>query len=263
MLASTRQERIKHMILDKKRVTVTALAQLLEVSEETIRRDLRTLEEQGILIRKYGGAVLVDRVTRQTTNRDLRDVFVKHKELIAETALPLIKQGECLFIDSSTTNLYLCQKLIDANLNLTIITNAVSIMNMLCDVKRIRLIGIGGNFDIASQSFCGSGAEKSLFDYYADRVFFSCRSLSRQEGVSDSDPAVASIKALAIKRSAEAYLTIDHSKFDSISLAHVCDFTDLKGVITDHAPSDEWRRWASEHAVRIFSPEHPVPTTLD
>lgn len=258
MLASTRQEQIKRLIFDEKRVTVSSLSQLLEVSEETIRRDLRVLEEEGILIRKYGGAVLADRVTRQTSNRELRDVFAECKEAIAETTLPLIKNGDCLFIDSSTTNIYLCKKLIEANLNLTVITNAVAIMSLCSDAPHVNLIGIGGNFDAISQSFCGPNAESSLRGYYADKAFLSCRSLSLEEGASDSDPSVAHIKALAISRSSSSFLTIDHSKLDSISLVHVCNLGDVTGVITDCQPSQKWLQWCSEHAVQLLCPEFPV-----
>lgn len=258
MLASTRQDRIKHIIFDEKKVSVTALAELLDVSEETIRRDLRVLEEEGILIRKYGGAVLADRVTRQTSNRELREVFAESKELIANTALPLVKNGDCLFIDSSTTNLYLCRKLIETNLNLTVITNAVAIMSLVAEAPSIRLIGIGGNFDQVSQSFCGPNAEASLSTYYADKAFLSCRSLSLTEGASDSDASVAHIKSLAIARSQTAFLTVDHSKLGSISLVHVCDLTDIAAVITDREPSDEWTRWCADHAVKLYSPERPA-----
>lgn len=259
MLASTRQDRIKRIIFDEKKVSVTALAELLEVSEETIRRDLRTLEEQGILTRKYGGAVLADRVTRQTSNRELEDVFAESKELIASTALPLVKNGDCLFIDSSTTNIYLCRQLIAANLNLTVITNSVRIMALVAEAPHVRLIGIGGNFDPIQQCFCGPGAESALSGYYADKAFLSCRSLSLVEGASDSDASVAEIKRLAIARSSESVLTVDHSKLDSISLVHVCDLADVNAVVTDRTPSETWTRWCAEHAVHLYSPEHPVP----
>lgn len=263
MLATTRQDKIKRIIFDEKRVSVTALAQLLEVSEETIRRDLRVLEEEGILVRKYGGAVLADRVTRQMSNRELRDVFAESKELIARTALPLVKNGDCLFIDSSTTNIYLCRKLIEANLSLTVITNAVAIMGLAAEAASMRLIGIGGNFDPISQSFCGPDADAALKGYYADKAFLSCRSLSLNEGASDSDLSVAHLKALAISRSSAAYLAVDHSKFDSISLAHVCDLTDVSAVISDRMPAHEWLGWCRDHGVQFHCPELPVSANED
>ena len=257
MLATTRQDQIKRIIFDEKQVSVGHLAQLLEVSEETIRRDLRALEEEGILTRRYGGAVLAERVTRQTSNKELQDVFAKNKELIAETALPLVKNGDCLFIDSSTTNIYLCRKLIEANLNLTIITNAVPIMALAADAPSMHLIGIGGNLDPVQQCFCGPSAEASLANYYADKAFLSCRSLSIEEGASDSDVSVAQVKRLAIARSASAYLIVDHSKLDSISLVHICALSDVSAVVTDRAVPERWERWCADHAVQVFSPERP------
>ena len=79
MLAAVRQEQIKDIILNEKTVSVVRLSELFSVSEETIRRDLNVLEEEGVLIRKHGGAIVANRVLSEVNNNVLERVFVENK----------------------------------------------------------------------------------------------------------------------------------------------------------------------------------------
>ena len=95
MLAAVRQEQIKDIILNEKTVSVVRLSELFSVSEETIRRDLNVLEEEGVLIRKHGGAIVANRVLSEVNNNVLERVFVENKQKIALQSRRFIKSGDC------------------------------------------------------------------------------------------------------------------------------------------------------------------------
>ena len=97
MLGALRKEKIKSILFNDKVVSVSALAERFQVSEETIRRDLTALEEEGVLVRKHGGAILANKVLGDPATHVLQNVFVENKEKIAAVCKPFIQPRDCLF----------------------------------------------------------------------------------------------------------------------------------------------------------------------
>ena len=250
MLAVTRKSRIRDKILEKKSVTVSELSQEFSVTEETIRRDLKALEDEGFLTRTYGGAFIQDGVENEVT-MELRDtIYVDSKEAIARTALGLIHNGDTIFLDSSTTA-YCIAKVI-ADMNLTVLTNSLMIIDLLSKHESIRLISIGGQYSQRARAFVGRGASRSLNDYYVDKTFMSCRSLSMEHGITDSNEDLAVVRQKLLERSNSVYVIADFSKFDKTSFISICPFTALTGVITDKALSPEWLNYLEENHVKAY-----------
>lgn len=248
MLAITRKNEIKDIIRDKKSVTVTELSKHFSVTEETIRRDLKQLEEEGLLIRAYGGAFIQDGVENNVDLNIRKSAYVESKEAIAHCCKQFIHNGDSLFIDSSTTSLALAKEISD--IRLTVMTNSLLIINELCEKPNIHLIAIGGNYSSVDQAFCGLNSNLILQKYYLDKAFVSCRTLSMENGVTDSIESVAGIRQLAIQRSKETYLIADYSKFNHTSFIHICDFDDVDYIISDYSPTDEWNAFFHKHQVR-------------
>ena len=142
MLGALRKEKIKSILFNDKVVSVSALAERFQVSEETIRRDLTALEEEGVLVRKHGGAILANKVLGDPATHVLQNVFVENKEKIAAVCKPFIQPRDCLFFDSSTTAYYVCKEMPDVEL--TVLTNSLSILNLLAPREKINLIAVGG-----------------------------------------------------------------------------------------------------------------------
>ena len=144
MLAVTRKSEIKDIVLEKKSVTVTELAKIFSVTEETIRRDLKQLESEGFLTRTYGGAFIQDGVENNIDLSIRETAYLKNKQAIASRCRELIHNGDSIFLDSSTTTLTIAKAIND--MRLTVVTNSLMIINELCDKANIHLIAIGGNY---------------------------------------------------------------------------------------------------------------------
>jgi DeoR/GlpR family transcriptional regulator of sugar metabolism len=250
MLPAVRKNKIKQLILEKKNVTVIELSELFSVSEETIRRDLKLLEDSGFIERTHGGAVLAERVLSLVSTNDLKNIFVESKRVISSLVRPLIKKGDCIFLDSSTTSYYVSDELKD--LHLTIATNSLDILNNLSNHPNIKLIAIGGVFSQKRRCFVGRNALKILQDTYFDVVLFSCRTLSLVYGITDSNDDEAEIKRVVGERTKRLILMADHSKFDKASFTKICDFDRINYLITDKPLDSKWSEYLNAHQVGYF-----------
>lgn len=256
MLAAVRQEQIKNMVLNDKVVSVVKLSELFSVTEETIRRDLNVLEEEGILIRKHGGAIIANKVLSGVNNNTLEKVFVENKHKIAVQCKRFIKNGDCLFFDSSTTAYHVCKEI--ADMKLTVLTNSLSVMNLFSDKEHITLIGAGGTLSKSRNCFIGRNAVNFLRSYHVDKAFFSCRSISMEEGITESNDDVAETKQVVIKRANQVFLIADHSKFNKVSFTQICDFDDIDDIITDRPLPGEWQQFARDRRIRLWDPSTVV-----
>lgn len=239
MLAVTRKNKIKDILIEKKSVTVTELSNTFDVTEETIRRDLKFLEDEGFLTRTYGGAFIQSGVENNVTV-ELREVaYTKSKEAIAKECRKLIHNGDSIFLDASTTALFVARAI--SNMRLTVVTNSLLIVNQLSDLDNIRVVCVGGTFSKDHKAFQGNMTIQALDNLFLDKTFMSCRSLSMEHGVTDSSEGQAMIHQKLLHRSNEVYLIADYSKFDKTSFINICDFDHLTGIVTDKVLSQEWK----------------------
>lgn len=253
MLAILRRNKIKEIISEEKSVSVADLAKRFEVTEETVRRDLQELEKEGILKRIYGGAY-VDDVVQDDVDVTLRErILVKEKEIIAVECAKHVKSGDSIFLDASTTSLYIATKV--KNLRITIITNSLKIANLLSDSPDIHLLLIGGIYNRRSMSLLGKNAEESLKQYFVDKAFISCRSIHQNSGITDSNEQQAEIRKIAIKHSNQTYLVVDHTKFDKTSFAFISNFNDIDYLVTNQRINEEWQTYLEFKKVSVVQPK--------
>lgn len=255
MLAIHRLNEIRNIINQNKSVMVADLAQQFSVTEETIRRDLNKLEHEGIVTRVYGGAYSTHGVQNDVNVVLRENILIDAKQAIAHSALTYINNGDSIFLDCSTTALSLASLI--KNYSLHVITNSLMIAQELTLCPNISLILIGGNFHQISMSFLGAAANQALSNYYVDKAFVSCRSLSQAHGISDSNEDQSVIRKLAIQRSNDSFLLADHTKFGSTSFIHIADLSEINYLITDHELDSGWRTLLAKNKVIVTdsSPE--------
>lgn len=251
MLAVTRKAKIKDIILEKKSVTVTELSQEFTVTEETIRRDLKQLEDEGFLTRTYGGAFIQDGVENEVNLAIRETAYLDSKELIGRKCSEIIHNGDSIFLDSSTTSLQVAKSIMD--MRVTVLTNSLLVINQLTDCDNIRLISIGGAYSPRSKSFMGKSTLSGLQEYYVDKTFMSCRSLCIEHGITDSTEQLAEVRQKLLERSNKVYLIADYSKFDKTSFIHICNFDKLTGIVTDKELNNEWRDFLKEQHVIYYN----------
>ncbi|WP_316860347.1 DeoR/GlpR family DNA-binding transcription regulator [uncultured Cohaesibacter sp.] len=191
-------------------VSVADLSEQFGVAVETIRRDLRSLEEAGYLRRIHGGACSLldnDEVlafgSRQSENTDA-------KMKMAEHAVGLVREGDKLMLDPSSSCWYLARALPD--MPLTVMTNSVRILFDLVQKPNIKVIGIGGRYFEKYGAFLGSITVSHILDFHADICFLSCAGYLPESGAWDSNDLNAGVKKAMLRSTRTHALLCDKSK---------------------------------------------------
>jgi DeoR/GlpR family transcriptional regulator of sugar metabolism len=232
MLPDERRRLIEQHLRRHGSVAVSALEAEFGISPMTARRDLDELERRGIARRTHGGAVLPGLSSHEDSFLQRLEIEVEAKERIAEAVLELIEPGEAVFVDSSTTAYFAARRIVRENVRCTLLTNAVPIMDLLCEVDapQVELVGAGGTLRKLTRSFVGPVAVRAIEAHFADHVIFSVRGVTPDGFLTDPDPLEAEVKRTMIDRARQAVLLADGSKFDRAALAQIAE-VDRVGVI--------------------------------
>ncbi len=232
MFVVERRNKIVTMLNEKKSITVQEAAKTFGVTEETIRRDLNTLEKKELLVRTHGGAVIADSNKHEISYENRKSINIFGKEKIAKEAAALISDGDIIMLDASTSAFCLAKNIKDKK-GITVITNAQNIIFELSNIEGIELISSGGKLRRKSMSYVGRVAENALSNYHANKFFFSCMGFSMQRGITDSNDQESEMKKTMLHCSQEAYLLCDQTKFDKVGYASTAKAQDISMLITD------------------------------
>lgn len=255
MKAFERRELIINMLYRHKKVYVADLAQQFEVSEETIRRDLEKLDQEGIVKKSYGGAVLNIHTNEDPSYSHRHSVNIEEKRMIAANVLDLINDGDSLMTDTSSTAFEALKRIIEAKANLTIITNSLVVLSEFQHSGQ-KLICTGGVLGSETNSFVGPNAAHTIQKYNVDVALFSCKAISMTGEISDSNEEESELKVLMQQQANKVILLVDHTKFDRIAFVKLFSFRKVDYIVTDTKPSDEWISFLRRHQVSlIYSPE--------
>ncbi|RYM07118.1 DeoR/GlpR transcriptional regulator [Sporolactobacillus sp. THM7-7] len=250
MLAIERRKKIIDMIHKEKHIMVTSLSERFHVSEETIRRDLEKLEKSGIVTRTYGGAVLNRQINEDLPFTTRKEMNKELKQDIAVKANPLIKDGDTIMADPSST---VCEflRFLNNKKNLTIITNSIKYLYEFVHTKH-HFISTGGDLRFRSYSLTGSIARETVNKYNVDVAIFSCKGLSMSHGITDSNEPESDLKTVMVKQAAKILLLVDHSKFDKVAFVKQFEFKDVDYVVTDRKPSAEWLNFFKKQGITVI-----------
>lgn len=255
MLAIERKNQILEKLRQEQRVLVGELSVLYGVTEETIRRDLDKLEREGYATKTYGGAIWgnstktdLSYVVRNKTNMEA-------KRAIARTAAELIQNGDHIMLDESSTSLFIAKELKDRKKELTLITNSVEIVMELRDVSGWNIMSTGGQLLPNSLELAGPQCHQMLRSHHVDKLIMSCKGIDPTAGITDSSEYHSSTKQTMLASARKAILALDHTKFDKISFVTIADFSNISAVVTDRAPSGEWREFFEGLQLPCYYPE--------
>lgn len=260
MLAMERRARIKTRVMENKSVIVSQLAREFSVNEETIRRDLKALEKEGVLTRTYGGAFVQNGVINEVAVSLRRTAYVENKRCIAAQCVPLIHNGDTIFLDHSTTSLEIAKAI--GEMEITVLTNSLLIVDWLAEKSKVQLIVIGGAFDAKDRCFSGNAMLDALESYYVDTAFISCRSLHLNHGVTDSSEQSAAIRRKIISRAEQTYLVTDHTKFDKTSFIRICGLEEINGIVTDMPMSEMWYSVGKKLGLKLLDTSKPAEQSI-
>jgi len=250
MLGLERRQKIMEKLVAERKVYVSELAKLYQVTEETIRRDLEKLEGQNLLRRSYGGAIIADSTSEDLSYVKRSGLNSESKLAIANKASSLIETGDTVMVDSSTTCRTLLQQL-NGRKDITIITNSIQLMNDFTGSSFI-MICTGGALRANSCSLTGSMAIKALEGYYVDYALISCKAIDMDKGIMESNESESEIKKTMIRQARHTIMLVDHSKFDQTAFVRCADFSDVDTLVTDTPPNPAWQKYLSENHVRLL-----------
>ena len=245
MLALERRNLILEKLQAEKRVVVSELSQLYEVSEETIRRDLAT--------KSYGGAVINEDVSIDLPFNIRKNQNVSGKQQMADIAASLVQEGDHIFLDASTTAVFIAKALKEKE-RLTVITNSMEILLELSDVSGWNIISTGGVMKEGYLAFLGSKTEDAIRSYYVDKVIISCKALDHEWGIMESQEAFGTTKKAMIASGREKILVVDSTKFDQTAFSVAGKLRDIDVVVTDRKPSEKWLAHFAEEGVECRYP---------
>lgn len=231
MIKNERLDKIIKILEERKHCTVNFLANKLYVTPITIRRDIKILEEKGLVNKCYGGVSLimhtnreVPLAVRETYNSDI-------KATIASNAAKLITNGSIVFLDASSTAAHIVDFLTPEQ-GVTVITNSIKTLTQLAQ-KHITAYGTGGKLLHNSLAFAGAKAESMVSTMHADFIFFSSQGITLDGNISDFSEAETKLRQVMMSRADKCYFLCDSSKIGKEFLFQVCNIADIDSVFCD------------------------------
>ena len=244
-----REKLILEILLKEKSASVKDLARKLYASEPSVRRDLTSLEADGLVRRTHGGAVLNEKGRGENMIpfliRELEGSNEKH--LIAEKAASLVKDGDVIFLDASSSAFNMIPFL-SGKKDLTVITNGIKAINALCEYKEshIKVISTGGSVHTTCLALIGEDAFRTVEQYNADVCFFACRGLSEDGRLTDISPEEDHVRQRMIRHSKSSYLLCTKEKIGKVYYHNICHLGSLSGAIFGECPSDSLKKYEAE-----------------
>lgn len=253
MAQKERLSYIRKTIREEKKVNVSELSKEYGVTEETIRRDLEKLENEGLVTRTYGGAVLnMEKVTENIDYLRREQHNAEEKAIIGELTASVIPMKATIGADSSST-VMAALKCLRNYPNVTVLTNSIPAI-LEFNESALNIISTGGTVNKSTYSMQGNVVRKNLADYYVDIILTSCKALELNGGIFDSNEEEAELKKILMKRGQKIYLLADHTKFNKMAFVKVLGFDSLDMVITDKEPSREWKNLFKEKGIKLLYP---------
>ena len=228
MLKDERQHKILEKLRTDNKVSLVALSQELDVSYDSIRRDVIELEEQGLLKKVHGGAIANSYLpTRVRQAMSIPNVEIS---MIAQKARSLFADGQIVLMDGGTTNLYIAEQL-PHSIELTVITNSPPLANALVNHNKVEVILLGGSFHKRYQITMGSETAAQLGHFKADLYFMDIVGVHPSAGLTIRHYEEAQLKRQMMAISGETVVCVTMEKVNAIEAYKICGLEDIDKLI--------------------------------
>lgn len=259
----SRLNSLQEIIIRANSTTIKDLAEKLNVSAMTIRRDMEVLESDGLVRTYRGGVIVAERHARPGsasayTLTSAETAHVEEKREIAKLAAALVEPGDVIFLDAGST-VELILDYVDPLLEMTVCCYSLNVLNLVAGRKNTRIVFSGGVYHPDSQNFESPEGLQLLNRNRSSKAFISANGIRVDLGVTSSGQFEIPIKRAAIENSAKTYLVADSSKCGLVRIGHFADIEDFDAIITDNAFASDMRDHFTDRGVEIMLP--PVVST--
>ena len=249
MLKEERQQTILTEVELHNRILLTDIAETLDVSIDTVRRDVKELDAEKKLRKVHGGAISLGFTTNSTRNTNI--YALEDKTAIAKKAITMLKDGAVIFIDGGTTCLEMT-RLIPEALHLTCFTISLPVAMELSKKPNITVISIGGQIAKEAQISIGANAIHNLSEIRVDYSFIGTGYVDAIYGLTEFDWDIVQIKKAVIKASKKTVLLSISEKLNSQHRYKTCDINTISTMITELAPDDKLLTAFINNDIRIL-----------
>jgi DeoR/GlpR family transcriptional regulator of sugar metabolism len=244
MSAAERQRQIVGTARRLGSVEVAQLAEELGVAKETVRRDLRVLEEHGLLRRTHGGAYPVESAGFETTLAYRTTMHVPEKRRIASASVELLGDAETVFIDEGFTPQLIAEAL-PRDRQLTVVTASLPVASVLAGAGDFTVLLLGGRVRGGTLATVDHWTTKMLAGFVIDLAFVGANGISREHGLTTPDPTVSEVKAQAMRAARRRVFVGLHTKFGAVSFCRFAEVGDFETIVTSTSlPAPEAHRYA-------------------
>ncbi|MBC8059839.1 MAG: DeoR/GlpR transcriptional regulator [Clostridiaceae bacterium] len=253
MFAEERLQEILKTLKVEGKLKVKDLSTKFDVTEDCIRKDLKSLENQGQLKRTYGGAVQLRESAQVHDIFQRKDVDISTKNIIAIKAFNVIKDRETIFLDISTTNILLSKLLAKSDKKLTVVTNMLEILNILSKENNITVISPGGVLNKELDGFTGICTIDFISKYKFDRTFIgSCGIDVFDRSITTFEIDDGITKKAIIESGKKNYIVMESKKFYFDGNYKFATIDDIDCIITDEIPKAEINSVLDEFSIQLI-----------
>lgn len=254
VFAVERRRRILDHLRTNGSASLRDLVDLTESSEVTARRDLRALEDEGLVDRRHGGAVLRGSPLHEPSYAEKARVAAAEKDAIAEVALGMISAGDAIVLGAGTTTQALAKRLLRFP-ELTVVTNSLLVAEALVRAPGVEVVVTGGTLRGSIHALVGSAAEQSLGGLRTVRAFISGNGLTAERGLTTPSMVVATVDRALAAAAQEVVVLADHTKVGHDTMVQTVPLNRMTHLITDDRADPAELAEISAAGVRVHRAE--------
>ncbi|RRD96065.1 DeoR/GlpR transcriptional regulator [Clostridiales bacterium COT073_COT-073] len=237
---------IESYLRGKDKVSIEELSETFQVSINTIRRDIKKLDEEGVIKKFYGGVTFKEVPLNSFENRFTENLFAK--KAIAKKAAELINEGDIIYIDSGTTTATILEH-VKPEINLTIFTNSLDIIEAAVKMENVNLYTVGRHFRRKTRSFIEIESRERLMQINITKAFMAVTGVSVNQGLANQDFAETEIKSYICQTAEQIILLADRTKFNKPALLTFYQLKDIDVLVTNHCDDEEIRKVCQDNKI--------------
>ncbi len=252
MFVEERQGEIIAILNSNGNVKVKELSEKFSVTEDCIRKDLASLEKQGLLKRAYGGAVLLRANAHVPAATSRKDKNLAAKLIIAQKAIKLIDNNDTIFLDISTSNILLAKLIIESGKKVTVVTNMLDIVQAFTVQSGANVICVGGELNPTRDGFTGAMTINAISKFKFDISFIGVVGIDVYDNYASTYEAADGLtKNAAVKASKKAFLLCEAEKLSMDGNFKFLRLSDITGIIVEKAIEQEYIKALSDYNAEI------------